>query len=542
MKRIVVWVTLSLVLFTLGCGKDAAKRAEEQRLREEIAARERREKLDTLVAKAKDEMKAERPGEAVKALDEALKIQEDAPARELLGQARKAAYDKAMTAGREAMKKHDYAAATTAFRDAVAQMPDDKEAKSDLEEVEFAGAVVRGREALQAQRFEEATKAFQEALGRRPADKECQDLLTQAKTGWRRRLVEDGRTALAGGRNEEAVKALTAANDLTRDDEVTALLTDAKFRLNKQRGQQQLQEKNYAAAVASFGEAVALKPADPEAGELLNRAKELLAAQIEAEYQAAVAEGDAAMQVKDFPRAIAAYNRALTKKPKDPLAADKLAGAQLKQDKLDYERAMTEGEGALGRKDYAGAVRAFERALQKKPRDAAATAKLAVAQSAKAKKESYDRHIDQGKRHVATRNYDLAIVEFQLASADMPGELEAARLVEQARTLKTKKASYDRHMSAGNSALAGKQYANAEAEFQRALDDIANDADATRLLQQARTLKAKKESYDRHMSSGKSFLSAKNFRSAEREFSAALMDIPGDAEASRLLQEAKKGK
>jgi tetratricopeptide (TPR) repeat protein len=576
-----------------------AKVAEERRLAEEVALR-RQLQFDSLLSKAQQQLREEQTDKAIENLEKALalKVKEDAPARELLVRAKAAqanllqlAYDKAMAAGREARKGGNFSAAIAAFQEALRQQPDDPEAKTALEEADFAAALAKGSDALEAKRFAEAVPLLQKALQRRPADTECQGLLAQARTRWRRQLMKDGRTHLAAERYEEAVKAFTAARDLAADETVASLLADAQFHIYLQRGRRQIDEKDYSAAVASLTEATRLNMKDPDAGSLLQQAEKLLAAQIEAEYQAAMAdgeaamkgndylramrayktalskkakdpqatdkltkaqaaqdkaeydqvlaEGDAAMLIKDYPRAIALFKKALDRKPKNARAADSLAQAEKAQNTLEYDRAISDGDAALARKDYAKAIDAYSRALQKRMNDSAATAKLQKAKDDKLKKESYDQHVSRGKAHLTAKNYDLAELAFQAALRDVPNEPDATRLLKEAQTLKTKKESYGRHITVGNLAMLRKDYGAAETEFQGALTDIPNDLDATRLLKEAQTLKAKKESYGRHMAAGNLAMLRRDYRTAETEFQAALTDIPGDPDATRRLQEAR---
>jgi hypothetical protein len=90
------------------------------------------------------------------------------------------------------------------------------------------------------------------------------------------------------------------------------------------------------------------------------------------------------------------------------------------------------------------------------------------------------------------KNYLLAEVEFRAATIDMPGDLEAMRLLREAQTGQAKKTSYDRHMSAGKAALSGKNFVLAESEFRAASLDMPGDLEAMRLLGEAQRARAKR--------------------------------------------------
>src|SRR5262245_21517166 len=99
----------------------------------EEAARAKRFK--DLLGNGKTALEEKRFEQAVKDLEEAVRLQDDPQARELLQQARKgrdearkAAYDQAILRGRQARKEKNYPAAAAAFRCALSQLPEDKEA------------------------------------------------------------------------------------------------------------------------------------------------------------------------------------------------------------------------------------------------------------------------------------------------------------------------------------------------------------------------------------------------------------------------------
>jgi tetratricopeptide (TPR) repeat protein len=545
MKRLARWLCCVAVVSVLGCGQNKARQSVEEAAQEHV-----RVQFDKLLAQAKKDLEAARYDEAIKSADEALKIRDDPEVRELLGQAkearhkahkeaydkalragrkamedkeyqaaadafleavgqlpdekeahealadaqnkaRRAAYDRSMSAGKRALQSGDYQAAADAFREALRLLPDDHEAQTSLQEAGFHLAAERGQRALEAKQYGNAVAALSEAVRLRPDDKDCQTRLELAKDKWRNQLLEDGRRASASGRYEEAIKAFSSARDVAADGEVNALLADAQFQERLQRGRKDLEANNLPAAVAALTKAAALKPDNREARDLLEEARRKKAAKDEAEYQ----------------------------------------------------QAMVKGQSAASRKDWSAAVDAYTQALQKKPADATASGKLAMVRAEKARRESYDRHLSAGNAALLAKKFLPAEREFQAALRDLPNDAEASRLLRQVQ--EDRKASYNRHLRAGNAALLSKNLPSAEREAQAALQDMPNDADASQLLrkvQDGKAQQAKKESYGRHLNAGNAALFQKDFKSAEREFQAALVDMPGDAKALDLLQQARRGK
>jgi tetratricopeptide (TPR) repeat protein len=143
------------------------------------------------------------------------------------------------------------------------------------------------------------------------------------------------------------------------------------------------------------------------------------------------------VDAKQYTAAIADLEEALRLKPNDAETRALLAKAKegkKRQDKEAYDRDLASGDSAMLRKDYQAAINAYREALDKQPNDGAASTKLTQAQNAKSKKDSYDRHISSGKTQLSFKNYRSAEMEFQAALSDLPGDSEAQRLLQQARS------------------------------------------------------------------------------------------------------------
>src|SRR5262249_43046168 len=141
--------------------------------------------------------------EAVKYFQEAARLQDDSQTRDLLQQAqnawvesRRAAYEQAMLRGRQAVKERKYLDAAAAFRDALGQLPEDKDAAAALQEAEFRGSLERGRAALQNKQYPDAIRVFAEAVNKRPEDQESRSLLKEAREQQRLQLMGQGKAAL----------------------------------------------------------------------------------------------------------------------------------------------------------------------------------------------------------------------------------------------------------------------------------------------------------------------------------------------------------
>src|SRR5262249_10609991 len=154
--------------------------------------------------------------------------------------ARKAAYDQAMLNADQALKDKNYAAAISACREALQQLPDDQRAAAVLKDAEYRDFRDTGRTALTNRRYADAAQALTQAASRRPDDKECRDLLHEAQVQRRMQAMAQGKAAREAKRYPEAVQLFTEAMALASDAEVTGLLAEASFQARLQVGRQRV--------------------------------------------------------------------------------------------------------------------------------------------------------------------------------------------------------------------------------------------------------------------------------------------------------------
>ncbi|MCG8696538.1 MAG: tetratricopeptide repeat protein [Bacteroidales bacterium] len=110
-------------------------------------------------------------------------------------------------------------------------------------------------------------------------------------------------------------------------------------------------------------------------------------AELDKNYNEAVAEGNSMLEQNKFDEAIAAFNRALTLKPNEPQASRLIAKAKNEQTEFNekklaeisvaYDKAMAKGDQAKLAKEFQQAKEAYQEALKLKPEDPYVTKKLA---------------------------------------------------------------------------------------------------------------------------------------------------------------------
>jgi Flp pilus assembly protein TadD len=302
-----------------------------------------------------------------------------------------------------------------------------------------------------------------------------------------------------------------------------------------------MERKDYPAAIKAYGEALAKRPQDTLASSKLKQAEAARAKQ--SSHDRHVAQAKKHMETKSYSQAEMELQAVLQDVPGDREAQGLLRQmeANRRQDKVDYDRAMTQGDLAMTRNDYPAAIKAYGKALARKPQDGSASSKLRQGETIKAKKDSYDQHLNQAKAQLKLKNYPSVERELEAAFRDMPGDRDAQQLMRQMiANRRQDQADYERALTQGDTAMTRKDYPGAIKAYGEALAKKPQDGTATSKLGQAQAARAKKDSYDQHMKQGKLQLQRKNYRMAETEFRAAGVDMPGDPDAQQLVQEAAR--
>ena len=138
-------------------------------------------------------------------------------------------------------------------------------------------------------------------------------------------------------------------------------------------GNQQITEKKYAEAETTFNEVLALDPNNTTATEKLGiiagHYEEIQRQRLE-NYQNAMSEGDYALASRKYAEAIKQYNIALTNKPGDEIANQRLMEAQQAENMRlaslegEYNGFITKGDAQFQSKNYDKAIEFYTKAMQ----------------------------------------------------------------------------------------------------------------------------------------------------------------------------------
>jgi tetratricopeptide (TPR) repeat protein len=537
------------------------------KLREETLLRKVREaelaKTQQDLADAQKKLEAERA--AAKAnLD---KVRADQLARD------KQAYDAGVKQGLKHMGDQNYAAALAAFQGAqrVAHGP------KETETINAYIATIVDRQALKAgktqkdldaerdRRLAAEAKAKENEALYKAALKEAQQALAQKKFElaeakfkqaqliFKTDAVESGLRQLKIAQDALAAEIAKKAAEDQKKLQVASLLKDGKALLDA---------KKYDQALKVFQNAKKLAPEDLEVLAGLAQAQagaprpkiDPVDPTPKSKLQDLITAGQNALKLKDYDAAEKALRAASALDAKNPavvqglkdIAQARKALANTKQIELDYTEALGAGQKALVGKNYAAAIKSFQEALNLKPKDPTAQSFLQKAQDAQGlavRTANYDQAIVAGQKAMKAKNYDVAVKSFQQALEYMPKDANAQKLLQQARDAQTAAASaaanFQKAINLGQAALKAKNYDVAIKAFTEATKIDPFDADAKKFLAQAeqgRTV----FNYDKAMTAGNNAMSAKRFKDAIAAYNDALDWIPKDKKATQQLQLAQQ--
>ena len=252
-------------------------------------------------------------------------------------------------------------------------------------------------------------------------------------------------------------------------------------------------------------------------------------------YRAAMKKAQAAFDNRDFYAAVAAATEALQKIPNDANATKLRASAQKYLD--DYRDAVSHANAAFQNNDFEGAVAAADKALGIFSNDAAMK-KLKLDAQAQAKlREAYTRAYKNAETAFTVRDYTNSLAWAMEALNQIPNDANASKLRDSAQNFLT---DYHAALTAANSAVASGNFAGIMASADKALAIYPNDTAMQQLKANAEKMIANQKAYAEAMKNAQSAFDASDFSAAATWATTALQKIPNDAAATKLLNTAQQ--
>lgn len=573
-----------------------AKQKEEEEKKKEL---ERRQEFDKLMKKGGDEMTATEYDKAIATFESALIIiPKEATAEAKLAEAKKKRDEKLANDKLEAEKKKnqekfneivaradgelgksEYDKAIASYKEALVIIKDEPGAKAKLADAEkkkadhlknkadFDKLVTEGDAASTGKKFDEAISKYEKALV----------------------LFQDAgvQTKLDKAKSDKKVAEENANAEKKKKEDFAKLIAD---------GDAQMKTESFDAAIAKYEEALNLIPKEPGAESKLADAKKKRDDKIKNEqlaeeqkkkkeqFEKLIAQGDSEMGTESYDKAIASYTAALALIKDDPTAKTKLAEAEKKKSELaknkaDFDQLVKDGDLASAGKKYDEAITKYEKALTiikdagvqtkldkaKSDRDAA----LGAAEAEKKKKEEFAKLIAAGDASVKTESFDDAISKFEEALKLIPKEASAEAKLADAKKKrddklkneqaladqKKKQEEFDKLITQGDGEMSASTFDKAIVSYTAALAIFKDNATAKAKLAEAQKKKNEadaanksaeeqkrlaEENYKKHYNAGMTNSNAGEFEKAITEFEAALVAKPGDADATKAIENAKE--
>jgi Trp operon repressor len=468
------------------------------------------------------------PKDKIKEIDDILaKAALDVKAKEL-----EAKYLAAIKKGDDAFAAKTYAAAKTAYNEALTYKSTEEYPKNKLKEIDdllatdakskelnakYQAAITKGDQAFTAKNYAAAKTAYTDASGLKPDEQYPKDKINEIDKmlGDMAAIDLKYKEAIAKADNALAAKDYTNAKSAYSDAsaikpseaypknkiaEIDKLLADMtnkeqKYKDAIAKGDNAFSAKSYAAAKTAFNEALTYKPNEEYPKSKLKEIDDLLATdakakELNAKYQAAITKGDQAFTAKNWAAAKTAYTDASALKPAEEYPKNKLAeidgliakDAQQKEINEKYNAAIKKADQALTAKNYDEAKAGYNEALTIKSEEAYPKNKLKeiddlLAKDAKTKElnEKYNAAIAKGDASFAKQEYDAAKTAYNEAIALKSAEVYPKNKIKEidallAKTAKDKELNekYNAAIAKGDDAFGKQSYADAKAAYKEA--------------------------------------------------------------------------
>ena len=532
------------------------------------------------------------PKDQIASIDKALAADEAAKAKaEADAKAKaelEAKYAAAIKKGDDAFAAKNWPAARTGYNEALGfkpseQYPKDKlaaidkaiaeekanmdaaaKAKAEAELLaKYQEAVKRGDDAFASKKWNDSKTAYNQALGFKPSEQYPKDQIAKID----KELAD-----------EAAAKAKDAADAKAKAE------LEAKYAAAIKKGDDAFKTKNWSLAKTSYNDALALKSSEQYPKDQLAAIEKAIAdenankskAELDAKYNTAIKNADAAFAKKDWNGAKTGYNDALGIKPNEQYPKDKLAAiekaiadelANKSKGEIDakYNAAIKNADAAFAKKDWNTAKAGYNEALTIKPGEQYPQEKLAAIEKAiadelanKSKGEidaKYNAAIKKGDDAYAKKDWVNAKSGFIEASAIKPTEqypkvrlaaidAEIAK-ADEAKAAAELKAKYDAIIKTADAQFNKKSYTEAKASYYEALQYLPDEKYPKMQIGAINKLMSGDQNptelkYKEAITKGDNNFNGKNYKEAKKNYEEALTYKGGDAYAKGRLVEIEK--
>ncbi len=486
-------------------------------------------------------------------------------------------YQMALEQGDNLYKNKDYKGALEAYNQALALKPNEmypkqrvnqlngtisaEEAKKQREiDAGYQNALVAAEKAATTKDFQSAKGFYQQALQFKPDD-----------AALKSKLAEMDRLMAQESQNKQ--------QQAEKQRQYQALI---------QKADQLYASKNYDAAKAVYQDAANAKPDERYP---LQRIQEI-DTQIQAEqaqklqknqegYQAAISSGNTMLAQKQYQNAKDAFQRALSFKPDDVFAKNKMTEidnlilqeqgqvAALKSKKTEFNGIIARADNFFTVKDYASAKSEYLKASQLLPDEQYPKQRLqeidkqiAIEDVLKQREinSKYQSAIASANGLMSQKQYESAKKSFQEALSYKPDDIytknkltEVDNLIKQEQTqqaaFQAKKNEFNTIVAGADKLFAAKNYPSARAEYQKALQLLPEEQypkqkmqeiDRLSTLAEAEKQRELESKFKSALGAGNSYYAQKSYENARNSYQEALSYKPDDADVKNKIAEVDK--
>ncbi len=315
-----------------------------------------------------------------------------------------------------------------------------------------------------------------------------------------------------------------------------------------------LSDTSYAEAKESYSEALLLKPTESYPALKIREIDNILGeiaqqAELNVRYAVAISKGDSLLTASSFLPAKTNYQVALQLKPNEPYPRERINGidtilTELAQHQVlaeQYQAAITAGDKFFGEQAWDPAIASFQKALELKPAESYPTLKITEIDSIKQEiarqlliDEEYTRAIAAADQLFTSRSYDSARIAYTQAGELRPSKTywqdqvtEIDRILAEIRK---QNEDYLAAITRADGLLAEEQYEAARDEYQNALLIKSLESypkeKISEINQKLAELEGRRNTYDRLVANGDSFLAYNEYIKSRDTYQQALVLFP----------------
>lgn len=273
-------------------------------------------------------------------------------------------------------------------------------------------------------------------------------------------------------------------------------------------------------------------------------------------YEDAIIKGEEFLAAKEYAKAKAEYQKALSIDPAAKYPKDKLTYIRKfyvdPDDEARYTRAMASGAELMTTRKYKEAKAQFEIAVNIKPEDKASRDKLMEAEKAAADLEvmttRYNSLIAEADKQYAAKDYAKAREAYQSAGETDPTaawpKQRIAEIDNKLRADQTLREAYDKALADGDEAYMNRDYATAKNRYEQALKLKPGEnypkSMLERVAQGAANLKDAQQNYQNTLASADNFYNKGELEAALAAYNNALKILPGEAYPLAQIEKINK--